>query len=470
MRLLLVVKRRHWCGVLCGMLLLIGAAGCGARGPTKQVETARHLLQMNRAKQAVDTLSKDDSAEGHYLKAVALQTLGENAAARDQINEALSIEAYDPKYLGYEAVLELNAGKQEAAKTLIELYEQHRSSAALAFFVVRAYAAKGDVKETLRSFRLSLTLIDEIPEFMFSALQRAVTTEQKDICKELLTKLEQAAPKDAEFLRELMNIAVKANQPERAEHLLKQVTALTPDAQDLPELRVKMDLLLGRYEQALVAAHEVAKNAPNQVGSQMLLAEALLRANPSAENEAELAALSAKYPDEPDFLKRYALYLTRVERIRDSVTVLNQRLAQIQNPIVKAQLLNLAIRIPVEAADAALAQQQLELHRASFTNSLVADYFQGRILYIKGDIPGALATFEKVTASAKAEQSDADQLILAESLAWQRRIIEAQQSRQKLQDAQAELRKLLQEKNPKPNQKPVAPKVDKKSAGKSGPK
>ncbi len=433
------------------LLLLLCLGGCRSRTSAAQVETARRSLQLNRPQLAVEALAKEDSAEGHYLKSVALQSLGQKEAARDQIREALTIDSDDPKYRGYELVLEMLAGKKEAAQKLIELYESRPSSPALAFFVTRAYVAKGDIKNTLRSFKLGLTLIDEVPEFMFHALQFAVTTEQPEVAKPLLAKLEKVAPTDAEFLRELLNVAVKGKLVEPAHHLLERITALTPQATDLEELGVKTELLLGRPEAALSAAHAALKNSPDEISTQALLAEALLRAEPKPERERELAGLAAKHPDNPDFLRRYVNYLVKAKRVPDAVAVVNQGIARTKVPAARASLLSMAIRIPVEAGDAELAEKQLNLHRAAFSSPLVAEYFLGRILYIRGNMVGAVEQFQKVVASPDVHKSEAERIIAAESLAWQKRIITSQKANERLKQAQDELKKIKE-----------APKIKKK--------
>lgn len=429
--------------------MLGAAAGCRSKAPTAQVEKARRHLQLNRSRLAVEALVKEDSAEGHYLKAVALQTLGEKAAARDQIGEALSIEPEEPKYRGYEALLDLNAGKKEAAQKLIDLFDARPSSPALAFFATRAYVEKGDIKGALRSFRLGLTLIDEAPEFMYQALQHAVVSEQADIAKQLLVKLEQAAPKDADFLRDLLNVAVRAKLVEPAQHLMDQITVLTPEAPDLPELKIKMELLLDRPEVALATAHQTLQKAPDDTNIQILLAETLLRAEPKPEREQELAGLAAKHPENPHFLRRHVLYLAKAKRLPEGLKLINQAIAKAKAPTVRATLLNMAIRIPLEEGDAPLAEQQLNLHRSALSNPLVAEYFMGRILYLKRDYLGAVERFQKVIESPTVEESEAGRLLRAECTSWQQQIIATQTNKERLRKAQEELKTILQPKKAK---------------------
>ncbi|MDB5339056.1 MAG: hypothetical protein JWN70_4675 [Planctomycetaceae bacterium] len=439
-----VLKGRSVPGVLLILLLAAIPNGCQRHVPTAQVDVARKNLQLNRPQLAIEALTKEDSAEGHYLRAVALQAKGERAAAREQIDEALSISPEEIKYKAYQNLLDVLAHKPGSAQHLIELYDVHSSSPAVAFFATRAFVAQHNLQGAVKSFKLGLTLVDEVPEFMFQALQHAVTTEQDADTRQLLKKLEGAAPNDAEFLRELLNIAVKAKLAEPAQHLFQRVQTLTPESLDLPELQVKMELLLGRPEAALVAAHKALEGTPNQSGLELLLAESILRCDPKPERERELVGLVAKHPDNPDFISRHANYLVKNKRLPEALAVLNKAIAQTKVTAVRATLLNMVIRTPIEANAPGLAEQQLTMHQAKFTNPAVADYFMGRILYLKHDYAGALVRFQKVVTSQGTAPTDAGRALAAECLYWQRQILANQLVDERLKAAQEELKKISQ--------------------------
>lgn len=431
-------------GLLVVVGLLTAGISCNRHAPTEQVEKARSQLQLNRPQAAIQALAKEDSAEGHYLKAVALQSIGEKAGAREQIEESLSIAPDEIKYKAYQHLLELSAGKVGAAQQLIDLFEQHPSSPAVAFFATRAFVAQGNVKGALRSFKLGLTLVDEVPEFMFHALQHAVTTQQFDDARTLLTKLEQVAPNDAELLRELLNVAIKGRLVDQAEKLMTRIQAVTPDAKDLDELRIKMELALERPAAAIMAARKAIREGKAEPSTEILLADALLRASPSPENERELAALSAKYPEFPEFLGRHAAYLVKQKRLKDATRILNEAIERTKSANVRAALLNLAVRLPLEAGNAEIAEQQIHLHQARFTNPLVADYFMGRVLYLKHDFVGALEKFQKIVSAPETSKSEGGRALAAESLVWQRRILANKEVDDRLKAAREELKKISQ--------------------------
>ena len=128
--------------------------------------------------------------------------------------------------------------------------------------------------------------------------------------------------------------------------------------------------------------------------------------------------------------------------------MLNDAIERTKSPNVRAALLNLAVRLPLEAGSAAIAEQQINLHHSRFTNPLVADYFMGRVLYLKHDFVGALEKFQKVVAAPETTKSEGGRARAAESLVWQRRIIANTEVDDRLKSAQEELKKLSQPPTP----------------------
>ena len=177
---------------------------------------------------------------------------------------------------------------------------------------------------------------------------------------------------------------------------------------------------------------------------ELLLAESLLRGEAKPERERELAALSAKHPDNPDFIARHSNYLVKNKRLPEALQLLNRAIAQTKVTAAKASLLNLAIRTPIDANAPGLAEQQLAMHQAKFSNPAVSDYFMGRILFLKHDYAGSLERFQKVVTSQGTSPSDAGRALAAECLVWQRRILANQAVDERLKAAQEELKKLSQ--------------------------
>ncbi len=156
----------------------------GCSDPTgadlENVKTARRLLQMNKAQEALEALSSDEPvAEEHYLKAVALDRSGRKQPALGEIQEALKLAPDSVKYRGLRLRFQLFQKDIDAADKLIRLQEEHPSSAAVSLYCVYAYqakvvrymvqrkhrAAQAHGNRAIEALKTSIDLADEVPEF-----------------------------------------------------------------------------------------------------------------------------------------------------------------------------------------------------------------------------------------------------------------------------------------------------------------
>src|SRR5579871_4412581 len=174
-----------------GLVLVCAfACGCGESQNRPLLEAARRNLQINRTQQAIDLLAKDSSAEGHYLKGVALYRLNLRNPAEEEIQAALKLKPKVAKYRGFELLLELANKNRTAIDQLIALYDENRSSGAISLFVTSAFTIKGDAQRSLEAFDASLALASDAPEFMFELLKHAVGTGRTIAATTLIDRLE----------------------------------------------------------------------------------------------------------------------------------------------------------------------------------------------------------------------------------------------------------------------------------------
>lgn len=445
-------------------ILCLILQGCGYSGQSAKVEEARRQLQLNRPQLTIDLLAKVDTAEAHYLRAIALQALEQGQAARDQIGEALALDSEDPKFNGYLNLLDLAQGRAEAATKLIDLYTVRPSSPGVAFFATRAFLFKRDMPGAMKAFKLGLSLIDDVPEFMFNAMNHAANTNQGEAVSLLIGKLEKIAPKDPEFIRSLLSTAIRARRVKDVERLLEVVAKLEPESPDLAELRIRAELMMGRNEAAVHAARQVLDERPNDEQLELMLAESLLQASPKPSHEKQLAELAQKHQDNPEFLAKYVLYLTQIKQLPKAIDLLNRTIDQTANPVVKSSLLQLAVGLPLESGDPVLAEKQVDRYQKEFTDPLMQEYFQARLQFLKNDLDGALARFRKVIEQAK-ENTTAHQALTAECVNWQHRILQQKTLNEKLGSLQEVVNKSIQSKtkgqqnssNKKSSDVPVSP-------------
>lgn len=424
---------------IVGLLVIVMIVNRGGKSPSAKVEQARKMLQINRPRLAIEALAKEDSAEGHYLKAVALQAIGQHGAAREQITEALGIAPAETKYQGYDLVLKLSSGKQAAVDELIKMYEVGKSSPGIAFFATRAFMQRKppEIRSALQAFGLAVTLIDDTPEFSFSALHFAIDglqqeaaggkeeslTEKVATAERMLEKIEQVAPKDVDLLKELLTWAIRGKLADSAQRLLARISELKPNSPEITELKVMVELMLKRPEAAISAAQQAISEHPGEPTLDLMLAEAAWQSTPSPEHEKILTDLVAKHPENPEFVAKLALYLTKSKRLKDAVAVVNQALSVTKGGEQRAALLKLAVGIPLEANEPVLAEQQVNRFKAEFHNSNIVDYFEGRVLFLKKDFPAAKLRFQKVLANQQIS-NESERMLASECLIWQQRILQ----------------------------------------------
>ena len=110
---------------ICGLLLLAVLSGCGGDRLSPAALAARKALQFERAQEALDKLSAepvDDTLEGHYLRAIALERLERLEAANAEAKIAVDRAPKNPKYQGLVLRLKLFAGEITAIEPLLELH------------------------------------------------------------------------------------------------------------------------------------------------------------------------------------------------------------------------------------------------------------------------------------------------------------------------------------------------------------
>jgi predicted Zn-dependent protease len=422
---------------IVGVLVLTGVVDFGGKRSSKRVEQARKMLQINRPQMAVEALANEDSAEGHYLKAVALQALKKFDPAREQINEAVAIAPNDSKYQGYQLVLQLAAGKAGAIEELAQLYQMGKSSPGVALFATQAFTKQNppDVRATIQAFDIGMTLIDETPEFMFSALHFAINSLQQPhgegeqeayqqkvaTAERLIEKLEEVAPNDPALLKELLTWAVRGKLAKTSQHLMDRFSELQGDSPDITELRIMVDLMLGNHSAAIATAQQAVTDHPGESAFELMLADVVMKSPTAPDREKILSDLALKRPENPEFVAKLALYLAKTRRVSEAVTVINRAMATTKGQEQRAALLKLAVGIPLEADDPILSEQQVAKYKAEFHNPKIVDYFEGRVLFLKNDMAGAKARFEKVLAD-KQINNEPDRILAAECLIWQQRI------------------------------------------------
>lgn len=432
-------------GGLAWAALCLFGVGCGPRGPSAEVEKARQSLQVNAPQAAYDQLVSEESGEAHYLKAVALNRLKLRKASHEQIRKALDEDPDNPKYQGFEWLLDLLEGTPGAANKIITLYDRNRSSGAIALYATLAYLTKKDVKQSVAAFNAALTMSADAPEHMFEMLNHALNTGRISDAEVMFERLEKARPDDVAFLRELLELAVRRRVPKASESLLARLETLAPNDREIEKLRVEVLLLTEHKEQAVQAAGTVYRRDEKDLLAAEVYARALSQAESAPERDRIFAGLREKFPNSIEILAKYALYLTRSERLPDALKGIDAGLRQTLIPTSRSYLIQVAIGLPLDSEQADLAQQQLDRYRPQLQDPYLVTYYEGRILAIRKEYDAALGKFRKVLEAQKTKP-DVNSLL----------ILDAQQQLQRVFAAKA-LAAAIMEDPPEKKGPPAAP-------------
>jgi tetratricopeptide (TPR) repeat protein len=384
--------------VVCLCLLWLGR---GRRGPSPEVEKARVSLQVNEPQVAYDKLVADESAEAHYLRAVALNRLKQRKAAHEQIRKALDQEPDNPKYQGFEWLIDLLEGTPGAADKIIALYDRNRSSGAIALFATLAYLTKKDVKSSVAAFNGALTMSADAPEHMFEMLNHALNTGRTSDAQHLFERLEQLRPDDVGFLKEMLQLATRRQVAKAAESLLARLETLAPNDVELEKLRVEVLLLTDHKEEAVQAAGRIYRRNSQDLQAAESYAQALAQAKPTPERDQVFVDLTKAFPKSIEILAKYALYLTRSDRLPEALTLLNGALRQTLVPSGRSYLMQAAIILPLDAGNPERAEEQVKRHRRELRDPNLVTYYEGRILALRKDYDGALGKFRQVLDAEK---------------------------------------------------------------------
>lgn len=366
-------------------------------------DEARRLLQIDRPQEALDLLAGHPEAilsEGHYLKAVALDRLKMKDAALAAIRTATAAAPENSKYRGLELRLQLFETTGPFADEILDLYSQNPSSAALALFAFYAHQAR----------RLQLTSESKAAEAnaehgrSLPALQTAATL----------------AAEIPEFQRELLTFAMQFGQAESARSLVDRLLALDPGNEDFLKHKIAVLLMQKKPAEALDAARALYEQSGRSEQAALTYSAVLDRISIQKERVAELRELAAAHPENLVLIQRLASYLARAGHVAEACDVLAESLKHVSDQEERWDLVNSAVYIPLEAGHAELAERQLERYRSDIREEALLDYFQGRLLYLKGQPDAAIAKLSQV-AVRNADESGSRSLA-TEAAIWAQKI------------------------------------------------
>ncbi|MDA0833901.1 MAG: hypothetical protein O2955_12400 [Planctomycetota bacterium] len=393
-------------------------SGCGDTPVTQQVLEARRFLQVGQPQMALDALRDDPSAQGHYLQSISLERLKRYDAAQDQISIALQ---ESPDELTFQAFglrlrmhAELKQGKMQSVDQMIQLHQQHPSHPACALFTCYAYQARAIFQNKNQQFDL-------------------VTNSRIAGIEALKTAIAMSASVP-ELQREILTTAVSLRVVDGIKPLVDRLYVLAKDDIPLVKECVSLYSMSQNHNEAVAAANLLYQKNNRSEQTALIYAEALSLSQNSLDRDREFSDLHSKYPRNSEITSKYAIYLSRSDRLTLATRLLNDSIEDEHDPKVRQMLIYIAITIPLEHGVPETAFEQLSMHRKTIADRQLIGYFEARILYLQKKYQPALSKLARIVSAQKNDPLG-NRALAKEALHWMERIIADREVAERLDDA-----------------------------------
>lgn len=372
--------------ILCGMLVLL--SGCGGERLSPAALAARKALQFERPQEALDKLSEgsgDQSAEGHYLRACALDQLGRAPAAKAEADLALAAAPKNPKYKGYSLRLKLFDGDESAIEPLLKLHDEHPSAAAVSLYAIFAYQAKHVRQRSEGKLRAARVQLDNAQASLKTALSLAAEI--------------------PEAQRELVEMAIWFEQPTEALKLIDALLREEPDGIALLRQRVRVLLLSKQSAETIAAAVTLYKRQDRTESAAVEMANVLNRLPPSPAVFEQYDSLRQHFPENTAILLRQSWSIGKGGRVEEACQALAKAVEQQADPTRRQTLAQSAVAIPLEMNDADVAAAQLKKFRKQIGNEQMLAYFEGQLAALRQDYALSVEKMQEVVNVYRTDSS-----------------------------------------------------------------
>ncbi len=390
---------------LFGLSLFAVLTGCGGERFSPNVLAARHELRFNRPQETLDKLSAeplDDSATAHYLRALALERLDQVKAAKSEAQLAIDRATKNPKFRGLALRLKLFDGDETAIDPLLQLQQEHPSSAGVSLDAVFAFqakmvrlrtegklrAARVHLEKAEASLKIALSLAAELPERQRELIGMAIWFELPTEALKLINELLKEEPGNHELLRD-------------------KVKVLEQNKQSAEVIRTAAELFR-RVERTEAAAVEFA-NTLNR-----------LPASPAIFEQYDM--LRERFPKNTEILVRHSWSLGKAGQVEQACEELTSAFGQLTDAPRKRLMAQSAIAIPLEVGDAKVAARQFQRFRKEIRDPQLLAYMQGQLAFLQKDFSQTLDMMQVVVDAAD-KDSTASPLLAGEALRWIRRLL-----------------------------------------------
>lgn len=390
--------------ILLSSLLALFIIGCGGEQFSPSALAARKALQLERPQEALDKLTAepvDDSAAGHYLKAIALERLDRADAAKAEAQIAIERAAREPKYQALLLRLKLFDSDESAIEPLLQLHEQNPSSAAVSLFAIFAYQAKHVRLRTEGKLRAARVQLEKAEV----ALKTAVSL----------------AAQIPECQRELIGMALWFEEPAEALKLLDELLKMEPDNPDLLRDKTKVLVMSNRSADAISTGAQLYRRLERTEAAATEFANTLNRLPPSPAVLEQYGNLRDNFPTNSAILIRYCWSLGKAGRVTDACANLASAFDQQTDKSRRQLLAQSAISIPLEAGDTKTAEAQLKKYRDTIRSEQMLAYLEGRLAFQKKNYASAFERMQMVVEIYRTD-AGASESMAREALTWVKRL------------------------------------------------
>lgn len=401
--------------VVCGVLLTAAAVVAiwlGVRQAQRdaayeRVATeARPLLQLNRNDEALDLLASMEATsappEYRYLKAIALDRLERYEAANAEIRLAISQAPENPKYRAFELKLRLFARDRDSMDQLIELNRDFASIGAVALLATYGFQARA-------------ILLDAENKPEAAAYHRQRKQQTLETALTLSTEIPELHP-------ELLQFALRDGLHEEALRLIDGLLNLDPSNLELRDEKVKVLMALKRIDDAVELAEVLYQETGTTRQGAEYFAAILAQASDTPAHRQKLQRLVELYPFSTQIVSRYAVFLTRTGQLPEARQLLVDAIDRHADGKSQEALAFAAITLPLEVNAPDEAEELLREYRQYLQDSLLIDYFEARILYLRKRHGDAVRKMLKIVEAARGDGGGSRRLA-SEALTWVRTIL-----------------------------------------------
>ncbi len=376
---------------LCGTFALL--TGCGGERLTPAALAARKALQFERPQNALEKLSEgagDQSVEGHYLRACALEQLDRLTAAKAEVKLAIAAAPKNPKYKGYSLRLKLFDADESAIDSLLQLHDENPSSAAVSLYAVFAYQAKHVKQRSENKLRAARVQLEKAQASLKTALSLAAEI--------------------PECQRELVEMAIWFEQPDDALKLVDTLLRDEPDRVELLQQRVRVLLLSKQPAETISAAATVYKRRGRTEAAAVEFANVLNRLPPSPAVMEQYDSIRTQFPANTAILLRHCWSLGKGGRVVDACQELGKSFEQQTDSRRRQILAQSAVAIPLEMNNPEVAAVQLKKYRKEISNDQMLAFFEGQLAEQRKDFALSVEKMQEVVNAYRTDSSASSEL------------------------------------------------------------